>query len=75
MLSEITIAFVGPGVMAEAMLLGLLKKNLIPAEKILISGPIVDQNEYLQKIYGVNPFTDNTLAVKNADVVILSVKP
>ncbi len=49
MFSEITIAFVGPGVMAEAMLSGLLKKNLIPAKNILISGPFEDQNENLQE--------------------------
>ena len=75
MLSEITIAFVGPGVMAEAMLSGLLKKSLIPAKNILIAGPLEEQNEYLKKKYGVKPFSDNSLAVKNADVVILSVKP
>lgn len=75
MLSEITIAFIGPGVMAEAMLSGLLKKILIPAKNILISGPFEDQNEVLTKKYGVTAFLDNTLAVKTADVVVLSIKP
>ena len=75
MLNEITIAFIGPGVMAEAMLSGLLKKSLIPAKNILIAGPLEDQNEYLNKKYGVKPFSDNSLAIINADVVILSVKP
>jgi pyrroline-5-carboxylate reductase len=74
-LQELKIAFIGPGVMAEAMLSGLLKKNLIPADRIFISGPFEDQNAALQKKYGVKSFTDNTLAVKNADVVILSIKP
>jgi pyrroline-5-carboxylate reductase len=75
MLNELTIAFIGPGVMAEAMLSGLLKKDLIPARKILISGPFEDQNDNLHKKYGVKPFTDNAMAVKNADIVILSIKP
>src|SRR4030042_70431 len=75
MCSELTIAFIGPGVMAEAMLSGLLKKKLIPADRIVISGPFEDQNDALKKKYGVKPFTDNSLAVKNADIVILSIKP
>jgi pyrroline-5-carboxylate reductase len=75
MLSKLTIAFIGPGVMAEAMLSGLLKKSLIPADKVVISGPFEDQNEVLNRKYGVKAFTDNSLAVKNADIVILSVKP
>ena len=53
MFNKITIAFIGPGVMAEAMLSGLLKKKLIPAENILISGPFEDQNEVLSKKYGI----------------------
>lgn len=75
LLQDLTIAFIGPGVMAEAMLSGLLKKNLIPAKRIFISGPFEDQNALLEKKYGVKSFTDNTYAVKSADVVILSIKP
>ena len=75
MFNKITIAFIGPGVMAEAMLSGLLKKKLIPAENILISGPFEDQNEVLSKKYGISAFLDNSQAVKTADVVVLSIKP
>ena len=52
MLSELTIAFIGPGVMAEAMLSGLLKKKLIPANRIVISGPFEDQNDALKRNMG-----------------------
>ena len=75
MFNKITIAFIGPGVMAEAMLSGLLKKKLIPAENILISGPFEDQNEVLSKKYGISAFLDNSQAVKTAYVVVLSIKP
>ena len=34
-----TIAFIGPGVMAEAMIAGLLRKKLANPENILASGP------------------------------------
>lgn len=75
MLNEIHIAFIGPGVMAEAMLSGLLKKNLIPSSNIFTSGPFIDRVNRLRDEYGTLPFTNNVEAAKNADVVILSVKP
>lgn len=75
MLKESTITFIGPGVMAEAMLSGLLKKELIPAKQILTSGPLIEQVTYLNEKYGTTPFADNNKAVKNADVVVFSVKP
>lgn len=75
MLKDLIITFVGPGVMAEAMMSGLLKKKLIPAKNILASGPELDRNAILEEKYGIQTFGENTKAVKQADVVILSVKP
>lgn len=75
MINNITIAFIGPGVMAEAMLSGILKNKLTQPEKILISGPIIERNDELQSKYGVQPFTSNSEAAARADVIILSVKP
>ncbi|HUV16460.1 MAG TPA: pyrroline-5-carboxylate reductase [Pelolinea sp.] len=75
MLNDLVIAFVGPGVMAEAMISGLLKKELIPAKNILAAGPELDRGEYLKKKYGIQTYADNNKAVDQADVVILSVKP
>lgn len=75
MLNDLVIAFVGPGVMAEAMISGLLKKELIPAKNILAAGPELDRGEYLKKKYGIQTYADNNKAVEQADVVILSVKP
>jgi len=75
MLKELTIAFIGPGVMAEAMVSGLLKKDLIPAKNILASGPELDRNEYLEDRYGIHTLSENNQAAEKADVVILSVKP
>ena len=75
MLEDVKITFIGPGVMAEAMLSGLLKNKLIPPENILTSGPIKERVDDLHERYGVRPFTDNNKAAELADVVILSVKP
>lgn len=70
-----TIAFIGPGVMAEAMIAGLLRQKLANPKNIIASGPREERGEELHKKYGVKVTTDNTTAAHQADVVVLSVKP
>jgi pyrroline-5-carboxylate reductase len=69
------IAFIGPGVMAEAMIAGLLHKKLAQPENITVSGPREERGEQLNQKYGIKTTTDNTSAASRADVVVLSVKP
>ena len=75
MIKEIIIAFIGPGVMAEAMLSGIIKNKLTSPSNILTAGPLEDRNKELKDKYGIRPFSDNNKAAAIADVVILSVKP
>ena len=69
------IAFIGPGVMAEAMIAGLLRKKLAKPENIIASGPREERGAELNKKYKIETVTDNVSAASQADVVILSVKP
>jgi pyrroline-5-carboxylate reductase len=69
------IAFIGPGVMAEAMIAGLLHRELAKPEDIIASGPRERRGMELQKKYGIQTTTDNASAASHADVVVLSVKP
>lgn len=69
------IAFIGTGTMAEAMIRGLIRDELIHANRIVGSNPLVDRNAYMQAAHGIEVTTDNRQALINADVVILSVKP
>jgi len=70
-----TIAFIGPGAMAEAMFGGLIRQKLSQPEHLLVSGPRAERGEQLKEKYGVVPFIDNAAAASQADVVVLSVKP
>ena len=70
-----TIAFIGPGVMAEAMIAGLLRHNLAQPYQILASGPRVERGEKLHMKYGIIAYSDNNAAASQAEVVVLSVKP
>ena len=69
------IVFIGPGVMAEAMVAGLLRKKLAIPENITGSGPREERGAELQEKYGIQAGVDNSSAISQADVVVLSVKP
>jgi pyrroline-5-carboxylate reductase len=61
--------------MAEAMIKGLLRKEVTSAKQIVASGPREDRGTSLQDKYLIAVTTDNKAAVKEADIVVLSVKP
>lgn len=75
MLKQKTLAFVGSGVMAEAMIKGLIRHGLVGPEKIVASGPRAERGQELFDRYGVRVTADNVAAVDGADIVVLSVKP
>jgi len=69
------IAFIGPGVMAEAVIAGLLRRKLANPINIIASGPRAQRGDELHQKYGIQVTADNAAAVHEADVVVLSVKP
>jgi pyrroline-5-carboxylate reductase len=75
MLNHKKIAFVGSGVMAEAMIKGLLRQGLVTAEQVSASGPRPERGQELFDRYAVGTTTDNVQAVESAEVVVLSIKP
>lgn len=75
MLTGKTIAFVGSGIMAEAMIRGLLRQELVEPSQIIASGPRVERGQELVDRYGVRVTTDNVEGVQGADLVVLSTKP
>ncbi len=70
-----TLAFVGSGTMAGAIIHALLDAGGVAPERIIASDPLVERGEELHARYGVRVTTDNVSAVGGADIVILSVKP
>jgi pyrroline-5-carboxylate reductase len=70
-----TIATVGSGVMAEAMIAGLLRGNLVTPDQVVASHPRAERREALARTHGIRTVASNVEAVQAADVVILAVKP
>ncbi len=75
MLADARIAFIGSGAMAEAMIEGLLKKNIAQAHNIVAAGPRAERGKALEERFHITATTDNVAAVTGAELVVLSVKP
>lgn len=69
------ITFIGPGVMAEAMIAGLIRQEVAEPDMLLASGPREERVADLTSRYGIRALTDNAAAAREGDVVVLSVKP
>jgi len=54
-----SLSFIGCGVMAEAMIAGLLSKNLVKPEQIVGSHPREERREELEAKYGIRLFESN----------------
>ena len=74
MKNDTKIAFIGPGVMAEAMIAGLISQNVISPASIFASGPSTARVDELGERHAIKTGTDNAEAVEDADVVVLAVK-
>ncbi len=74
-LANRTIATVGSGVMAEAMIIGLLRGKLVTADQVIASHPRAERRDALSGTHGIRTVASNVEAVSGADVIILAVKP
>ncbi|MEH6344574.1 MAG: pyrroline-5-carboxylate reductase [Bermanella sp.] len=69
-----TIAFIGAGNMAGAIIGGLVE-NGFDKNKLWASDPSQEKIDELTSTLGIQGTTDNASAIKQADVVILAIKP
>jgi pyrroline-5-carboxylate reductase len=74
-LANRTIATVGSGVMAEAMVAGLLRSALVEPSQLVASHPRAERRDHLAREYGIRVVAGNVEAVEGADVVLFAIKP
>jgi len=75
MFKDQIISFIGSGAMAEAMIRGLLKRDILLPQQILAADPWQERLDYLQEKYGVRVTGDNRQAAEEGQIVVLSIKP
>lgn len=68
------IAFIGAGNMAQAIIAGLINGGY-PAGLVSVCAPSAPRRDALAQRYGVASHADNLACVREADVVVLAVKP
>lgn len=69
------VGIVGAGVMAEAIIAGLIADRAVTAERLAASHPRRERREALAERHGIHPVSANRDALTDAEVVVLAVKP
>jgi pyrroline-5-carboxylate reductase len=70
-----TIVLVGAGNIAEALVKGFLRSKIASPQEVICTDRRSERGPELTERYGVRFTSDNLAAVREADIVILSVKP
>jgi pyrroline-5-carboxylate reductase len=69
------IGFIGGGVMAEAMIRGMLEKKLLEPSQIIVAEPRQERSLELQERHRIATITENPTILEGADIVVIAVKP
>jgi pyrroline-5-carboxylate reductase len=69
------ITFIGAGNMAEAIVAGIVKQQVVEASDVCVTDINEERLAHLTEAYGVGSSLENAPAVAEADVIVLSVKP
>ncbi|UOE96026.1 pyrroline-5-carboxylate reductase [Alkalihalobacillus sp. LMS39] len=70
------IAFIGAGSMAESIIAGLLVNDVMKPKQIsVINKSDKERLAYLSEQYGISPTINKATAVKEADILLLAMKP
>ncbi|AZQ47378.1 pyrroline-5-carboxylate reductase [Bacillus sp. GX] len=69
------IGFIGCGNMGMAIIGGMLNKKVVSANHVICSDLNTTNLKHANEKYGLTTTTDNNEVAKNADILILSIKP
>lgn len=69
------IAFIGGGVMGEAMIRGILGKGLTMPQEIMANDISAKRLSSLEKLYGIGVTDEYGITLEGADVIVIAVKP
>jgi pyrroline-5-carboxylate reductase len=72
---EMRVGIIGAGVMAEAMIAGLLADRAVSGDRLIASHPRPERRELLGERHGIGVVGKNVDAARDAEIVVLAVKP
>jgi pyrroline-5-carboxylate reductase len=69
------VVIVGGGKMGEVIVNGIISNHLALPEEITVTDILRERREYLKMEYGIESIPNSAAAARNADILILAVKP
>jgi pyrroline-5-carboxylate reductase len=69
------LAFIGGGVMGEAMISGVLNNGLAKPQEIAACDILAQRRDHLSSTYGIKALDEPILTLEGAQIVVLAVKP
>ena len=75
MFTDKNVAFIGGGIMGEAMIRGLITQNIVAPNQIYVADPLPERLDDLRQRYEVRVTTSNAEAAEAGQVIVMSVKP
>ena len=75
MFTDQNVAFIGGGIMGEAMIRGLITRDIVAPEQIIVADPMAERLDDLRGRYGIRATVSNAEAAESGQVIVLSVKP
>jgi pyrroline-5-carboxylate reductase len=75
MVETMKLGFIGTGNMASAIMGGIIRNEVIPAEEIIGADLFAPGRERVKSQFGIHVTDSNKEVVQKAEVIILSVKP
>ncbi|MBI4236073.1 MAG: pyrroline-5-carboxylate reductase [Chloroflexi bacterium] len=72
---RVRIGFIGGGVMAEAMIKGILGRELAAPQDLTVGEVLADRRRSLEESYHVHATEENRAALGRSDIAVVAVKP
>ena len=69
------VAVIGTGEMGESLIRGLVEQAVLEPSQVVGTNPLAERNEEMVSKYGIAVSEENIVGARDADLVILAVKP
>lgn len=69
------ISFIGGGVMAEAIIGGVIEGGVASPDELKVGEPVSERRDALEEAYGLKAYASNSDVLEGAELVLLAVKP
>ncbi|RDV83560.1 pyrroline-5-carboxylate reductase [Ammonifex thiophilus] len=74
-LAGLKVGFIGGGAMGGALATGLVRSGRVAPEQVLVSDVCAERLAELSRVLGIKTLSDNRFLAREADIIVLAVKP